>query len=133
MADLTAIRPRMEVMSSDGELVGHVHSSDQGRLLVSPLRAPPGAAGRDVDTDWVSRVDEHVHLRHGAAVIRGRWSGSAESRPRRTEGGAKIPWLIGLVLLAIAVLLLIWGFVYAADDGTTAEPLPSTGEELEGG
>ncbi len=55
-----------------------------------------------------------------------------DARPKQQMGKARLPWLIGLVFLAILVLLLIWGLVYAADDGTTKEPLPSTGQELNG-
>ena len=129
MADLTAIRPGMQVISSDGEVVGHVRTSENGRLTVSPLGGA-GAGGHPVDEDWVARVDDHVHLRHSAGVVRGRWSGNAEARPNQQMGKARLPWLIGLVLLAIAVLLLIWAFVYAADGGSdTAQPLPSTGQQ----
>lgn len=132
MADLTQIRRDMQVVSSDGEVVGHV-SSLEGGVSVSPVGAG-GRGGHPVPADWIARVDEHVHLRHSAGVIRGRWSGNAEPRPHRTESGAKLPWLIGLVLLAIAVLLLIWGFVYSADDSRdTTEPLPSTGASPSGG
>lgn len=55
-----------------------------------------------------------------------------DTQPNRQMGKARLPWLIGLVLLAIALLLLVWGFVYAADDGPTTEPLPSTGQDRNG-
>ncbi|HEX9931381.1 MAG TPA: DUF2171 domain-containing protein [Allosphingosinicella sp.] len=132
MADLTLIRERMEVMSSDGELVGHVHGVSETGFTVSPLGGA-GAGGHPIDPDWVSRVDEHVHLRHNAAVVRGGWSGNGDVRPNQQMGKARLPWLIGLVLLAIAVMLLIWSFLYAADDGPTTEPLPSTGQQTNGG
>jgi len=137
MAELSAIRPRMEVKSSDGEIVGHVHSTDQGRLMVSPVDGVGVGAGHPVSDDWIARVDEHVHLRHSAAVVRGRWSGSdalPDARPNQEMGKARLPWIIGLVLLAIAVLLLIWAFVYGASSGgDTTRPIPATGQETPSG
>jgi hypothetical protein len=129
MADFGAIRPRMEVKSSDGEVVGHVHSADGGRLNVSPVGGVGAGSGVPVDPDWVTRIDEHVHLRHSAADLRGRWRGG-DAQPNQQMGKAKVPWWIGLVLLAIAVLLLIWGMMYAASPGgDTKQPIPATGEE----
>ncbi|HEX8191635.1 MAG TPA: DUF2171 domain-containing protein [Allosphingosinicella sp.] len=129
MADFGAIRPRMEVKSSDGEVIGHVYSSENGRLSVSPLDGVGAGSGFPVDPDWVTRVDEHVHLRHSAADIRGRWHG-VDAQPAQQMGKAKVPWVIGLVLLAIAVLLLIWGMMYAGSDGgDTTRPIPATGQD----
>ena len=129
MADFGAIRPRMEVKSSDGEVVGHVHSAEGGRLSVSPVGGVGAGSGFPVDADWITRVDEHVHLRHSAADLRGRWHG-VDAQPNQQMGKARIPWLIGLVLLAIAVLLLIWALVYAGSDGSdTTRPIPATGQE----
>lgn len=129
MADLARIRRDMEVISSDGETVGRVASTEDG-LAVAPSAG--GASGpHPIPHEWVARVDDHVHLRHSAAVVRGRWSGNAEPRPQQSMGKAKAPWLIGLVLLAIAVLLLIWALAYSADDSRdSSEPLPSTGQEF---
>jgi hypothetical protein len=129
MADLGAIRPRMEVKSSDGVVVGHVHSADAGRLSVSPVDGVGAGSGFPLSEDWVTRVDEHVHLRHSAADIRGRWHG-VDAQPNQQMGKARLPWIIGLVLLAIAVLLLIWALVYAGSPGgDTTQPIPATGQE----
>jgi hypothetical protein len=133
MADFGAIRPQMQVKSSDGEVVGHVHSSEGGRLMVSPVDGVGAGSGFPVDPDWVTRVNEHVHLRHSAPDIRGRWHG-VDARPNQQMGKARLPWLIGAVLLAIAVLLLIWALVYAASpEGDTTRPIPATGEEATNG
>ena len=122
MAD---IRQGMDVISSDVQLIGRTGAYDGGPI---PLTLADGGATRHVPLDYVTRVDEHVHLRHSADAIRGEWRGSA-AHPHPTEGRARVPWLIGIVLLLIAVFLLIWGFVYAADDSTdTRQALPSTGQ-----
>jgi hypothetical protein len=90
-------------------------------------------AGHSLPSDWVSRVDEHVHLGHGAAVVRGRWSG-ADARPSGQIGKSRLPWIAGLVLLAIAFLLLIWGVFYAGSSGgDTTRPIPATGQEAVNG
>lgn len=129
MADLSLIRPQMQVLGSDGELVGHVHSADGDRLMVSPVGGVGAGSGHQLQADWIARVDEHVHLRHGAAVVRGRWSG-ADARPNQQMGKARLPWLIGLVFLAIAIVLLFWGFFYAGSaGGDTTRPIPATGQE----
>ncbi|MDP8995067.1 MAG: DUF2171 domain-containing protein [Pseudomonadota bacterium] len=132
MADVHLIRQGMEVLSADGELVGRVVGTADGITVHPTGTAAPGA--HPLPDHWVVRVDEHVHLRHSAAVVRGEWSGYAAPEPHPTEGGARLPWIIGLVLLAIAVLLLVWGFVYAADSRTDpGEPLPSTGQSFNAG
>jgi hypothetical protein len=125
MVDLSAIRDGMEVISSDGELVGAATGVEGGRIGV---RTADGL--RHVDADRVSRVDDHVHLRDSAAVVRGDWSGAPIPREDPTAGRAKGPWIVGLVFLVILVLLLIWGLLYmfggAGNDRT--EPLPITGQ-----
>ncbi len=119
------IRQGMNVVSSDGEIVGRTGVSDAGRISVTPLE---GEGSRDIPGDWITRVDEHVHLRHSSGAIRSEWRGDM-ARPDPTEGRARIPWAIGLVLLLIALFLLLWGFVYNADgDRNPEQPAPSTGQ-----
>ncbi|MFN3943963.1 MAG: DUF2171 domain-containing protein [Allosphingosinicella sp.] len=126
MADIARIRENMEVISSDGELVGHVASLDGGRLSVRSA----GGGTHPVDPGRISRVDDHVHLLDSAAVLRGDWSGRAAPPPHPTEGRAKGPWAIGIVFVVILIGLLIWGLLYmlggAGNDRT--EPLPITGQ-----
>ena len=122
MAELSHIRQGMQVKSSDGEVVGHV--APGGGLSVTPIG---GGAAHSVSEEWVSRVDEHVHLRHSAAVLRGRWSGNAipaEAVP--TQKGAKVPIILGLIVIAIALVLLFWGFFYSSNDAPrTVEQAPN--------
>jgi hypothetical protein len=121
------IRQGMDVLSSDGEIVGRTGLSDAGRIAVVP-GGGGGGGTRDVPPDWITRVDEHVHLRHSAAMLRAEWRGDVP-RPAPSEGRARLPWLIGIVLLLIAVFLLFWGLVYNADgDRNPEQPMPSTGQ-----
>jgi hypothetical protein len=125
MVDLSAIRDGMEVISSDGERLGTATGVENGRL---GIRAEGGT--RNVSTDRISRVDDHVHLLDSGAVVRGDWSGRAAPKPHPTEGRARGPWIVGVVFIVILVLLLIWGLLYmfggAGNDRT--EPLPITGQ-----
>lgn len=105
MVDTSLIRENMEVYSSDGEMVGHVSATGPGGLSVRGSGA--SGPGRDVPLDWISRVDDHVHLHHSAPVVRARLSGIPEPPPHRTEGSLTGPWIIGGILLLIALVLLV--------------------------
>jgi hypothetical protein len=119
------IRQGMDVVSSDGEVVGRTGVSDAGRIAVTPAG---GDASRDIPPDWISRVDEQVHLRRSAGAVHAEWRGDVP-KPPPTEGRARLPWAIGIVLLLIALFLLLWGFVYNADgDRNPEQPMPSTGQ-----
>jgi hypothetical protein len=126
MADFHLIRDNMPVMSSDGQLVGHVSAAHEGRFAITPA---DGSSTGHVPHDWVSRIDDHVHLSHSAAVVRGRLAGMTEPRPMPAQERARVPWIIGAVFVIVALFLLVWGCVYRADGGDTRQPLPSTGQE----
>lgn len=120
MAELSGIRQGMQVKSSDGEVVGHV--APGGGLSVTPVG---GGMAHAVSEDWVARVDEHVHLRHSAAVLRGRWSGNAGSEQVPTQSGARAPIILGMIVIGIALLLLLWTCAYSSDNAPrTVEQAP---------
>lgn len=108
--DTSLIRENMDVISSDGQRVGQVARLEPDRLAV---RAP-GRSGEPgfVPLDWISRIDEHVHVRHTAAVVLGEIGGAPEPLPHRTEGRLTGPWVIGGIFLLIAIGLLIWAFFW---------------------
>lgn len=123
MADTGAIRENMAVISSDGELVGHVSAVRGGGLELRPA-AGSGGLSRPLALDRVSRVDHQVHLLDSAAVVRGELGGPAEPPPHRTEGRLKGPFVIGALFLVIALVLLVWGLLYASTDTEPAAPAP---------
>ena len=119
------IRQGMDVVSSDGKVLGRTEAHEGGPIA---LTLAEGGGMRHVPADYVTRVDEHVHLRHSAAALRAEWRGS-DARPEPSEGRARLPWAIGIVLLLIALFLLLWGFVYNVDgDRDPRQPMPSTGQ-----
>lgn len=108
--DMSQIRENMGVVASDGRRVGQVTALETDRLGVRPLGGT-GAPGY-VPLDWISRIDEHVHLRHDAAVVAGAIGGIPEPAPRPTEGRLTGPMVIGAIFLVIAIGLLIWALFF---------------------
>jgi hypothetical protein len=105
MVDTSRIRDDMEVISADGESVGRATGIGADGLGV---RSAAGEAW--LPLDWIGRIDDHVHLLHGAAVVRGRLGGAPPVRPNPTQGRLKGPFVIGALLLLIAIVLLFVGF-----------------------
>jgi hypothetical protein len=121
MADMKDIREGMQVLGSDGGMVGRVSGLHGDHLHVEP-DAPEPAGARIVPRAWVARVDEHVHLNREAALVRDTWTrhdpSIAAPPAAGREGGGKgwLLWLLGLALLAAVIFLGIRGCGYAADD-----------------
>ena len=74
MVDTTKIREHMEVLGSDGQHVGtvdHIEGSNQIKLT----KTDPAAGGKHhlLPTDWVERVDAHVHLNKSANDVKKLW------------------------------------------------------------
>lgn len=75
MMDFEQIVPHMEVKSADGEVVGtvdHLEGIDQIKLAKST-----DEEGRHhyIPTEWIERIDAHVHLSKSAAEVRTEWEG----------------------------------------------------------
>lgn len=69
MVDQSSIRPHMDVIDSEGQLVGRVDSVDGARIKLTRRDSPDGEH-HYVDLADVARVDSHVHLsRSGAALL----------------------------------------------------------------
>ena len=74
MFDSTQIREHMEVLGSDGTHVGTVDHVEGGNKI-KLTKSDPAAKGQHhyIPGDWVSRVDEHVHLSKKSADVFQNW------------------------------------------------------------
>ncbi len=72
--NIEQIRPHMEVKASDGEVIGTVDHLDGDKQI--KLTKSEDAEGRHhfIPTEWVERVDAHVHLSKSAEEVRENWS-----------------------------------------------------------
>ena len=78
MAALSQIREHMEVLGSDGEHVGTVdHLEDDGMIKLTHTDLPDGKH-HYLSTDFVDRIDEHVHLNLTAAEAVEEWEDEDE-------------------------------------------------------
>lgn len=147
MAHAHDIREGMQVIGSDGGMVGRVEGLHGDHIHVEPT-APVRAGDHTVPRSWVARVDDdHVHLDREAALVRETWGQSdgpipAASTKRarvspatettaanRTHpddyhgmGKSWIVWLIGGLLLLMIIVLGIRGCGYAATEPDTSQP-----------
>lgn len=131
MADLKGIREGMQVLGSDGGMVGEVAGVHGDHIHLRPTPPVEGGADRTVPKTWVAHVDQHVHLNREAALVRDTWgSGEGHVIPpsrRAAAPAAREPahsgvgkswflWLLGALLLAAIIFLGIRGCGYAATD-----------------
>ena len=82
-ADMTAIKPHMEVISSCGCRVGTVDHMEGGAIKLTQKDSPDGQH-HFIPVGWVARVDEHVHLSKNADETRQGWKADAAA----CSGGA---------------------------------------------
>ena len=128
MAVHDSIRPGMQVLGSDGGMIGRATGVHGDHVHLEPTAGAAGA-GHTVPLDWIARVDEHVHLNVTAQLARKRWSsgdhghaaGASPLGARREDaytgvGKSRIVWIIGAVMLAIVIILLARGCGYAVQD-----------------
>jgi len=77
-ADVTAIRPQMEVFSSCGCRMGTVDHMEDGAIKLTRKDSPDGQH-HFIPTGWVARVDDHVHLNKDADETKRGWKSDATS------------------------------------------------------
>ncbi|HUQ13271.1 MAG TPA: DUF2171 domain-containing protein [Novosphingobium sp.] len=114
MIDHTTIRKDMDVIGSDGTTLGKVDSVERERIKLTRKDSADGEH-HYVPMDWVSRVDEHVHLNRDAAAIPGLGAAGTATTAHAAErhhpaGDARkvnwLPWIIGgLALIALIAAL----------------------------
>lgn len=121
MADRDDIRSGMQVLGSDGGMVGRVTGLHGKHIHVEPDAPEPGPGFFVVPQAWVARVDDHVHLDREAALVRDTWKhetaappAAQESAHDRPAGGSKWVWILGAILLLLVLYLGLRGCDYAA-------------------
>jgi hypothetical protein len=72
------IRPQMDVISSCGCNMGKVDHLEGNAIKLTKKDSTDGQH-HFIPTNWVDRVDNHVHLRKDAEETRQEWQPNAES------------------------------------------------------
>lgn len=128
MVEMRGVRDGMQVLGSDGGMIGAVAGVHGDHLHVRPT--PPD----DIDTyivpfAWVARVDDHVHLNRDAALVRDTWkhaqhtvSGHEREAAHTGVGRSWLVWLIGAVLLLLVLVAGLRGCGYAVSDTSREQP-----------
>lgn len=119
-----ALAPGMQVLTSDGELLGTVEEPKSDGFMLR--RMSGGDPAREPIPDmWVQRVDESVHLnRTGAEAVSG-WKslkfrttqgdtpGLPEEERLRRDENAGPSWIVWAAIAAIVVIAaLIFAFAF---------------------
>jgi len=73
MSDLTQIEEHQEVIGSDGAHVGTVDHAQDGQIKLTRTDSDDGKH-HIIPSDWVERVDDHVHLNVTSAEAKQRWT-----------------------------------------------------------
>jgi hypothetical protein len=132
MVERSAVRADMQVLGSDGGVIGRVGgiAGDQLRIKGSP--SPGEEALYEVPANWIGRTDEHVHLDREAAVVREQWKpteAASANSPAATaahrgapetgmpKGKNRLPWILIAIGIVIALFLLVRGLTYAVVPG----------------
>lgn len=129
MVSLGDIREGMQVLGSEGGMVGRVSGLHGDHLHVEP-DAPEPAGSYIVPRAWVARVDEHVHLNREAALVRDTWTSHGADGATSPDdvrepahdgtGKSRVMWAIGAILLLMVLFLGIRGCGYAMEDSNSA-------------
>ena len=115
MAENRAFAPGMQVLTSDGELLGTVERPASDGFMLRRMGASDPTQETIPDM-WVHRVDEHVHLnRTGAEALAG-WrslrfktsDGTSPGAPADAQAdagrGTSMLWIILLLVAAAAAV-----------------------------
>lgn len=126
MAVGESIRPGMQVIGSDGGMVGRVTGVHGNHIHLEPDAPAPDAPDHTLPLDWVARVDDHVHLNVIAELARDRWGNGGDGFAPASAGVRKdaytgmgkswIVWLFGAILLVLVIVLGVRACGYAVSD-----------------
>ena len=70
------IKEHMEVMGSDGQHVGTVDHMDGSNIKLTKSDSKDGKHHL-IPSDWVDRIDQHVHLKKSAQDAKAQWKAAA--------------------------------------------------------
>ncbi|HEY6916458.1 MAG TPA: DUF2171 domain-containing protein [Allosphingosinicella sp.] len=142
MATLGSVRSGLQVLGSDGGMIGIVDAIEASRIRLHSTAEPVGEY--HIPSNWVDRVDEHVHLSVTAAVARERWESAGEAAPAagtrpgttgdRADGRRNIfAWILGAIFVLAILVFAVRSCGYAVDERTnTEQALPSTDSDATG-
>lgn len=131
MMAISSVRENMQVIGSDGGMVGVVDGIEGDRIKLK--REAGQGPHHFIPGEWVTRVDDHVHLDREAALVRDTWiaedvgapaagagtAGTAAATggtPHQSEGRGLLPWIVGGIFLLAILFLLMRGCRYAAEE-----------------
>ena len=70
------IKEHMEVLGSDGQHVGTVDHMDGSNIRLTKSDSKDGKHHL-IPSDWVDRIDQHVHLKKSAQDAKAQWKAAA--------------------------------------------------------
>jgi hypothetical protein len=149
MVGMHGVRDGLQILGSDGGMIGRVDAIEQHRLRLHSTAAPEGHYY--IPSHWIDHVDDHVHLNVTAATARERWevaegtsaAAGATGRTRDAAAGTtgdragghsnRLAWIIGAIFVLAILFLAVRSCGYAVDDSTNMEqPLPSADSDATG-
>lgn len=138
---MTEVRSGLQVLGSDGGMVGVVDRVEHHRLRLHSAAEPAGHYF--APSEWIARIDEHVHLNVSAATARERWEQDRLDVPageavgtRRARSSRNGPmWILGIIFLIVLLFFTVRSCVYAVDSSEvgTEQALPSADSDATGG
>ena len=118
------IREDMQVLGSDGGMIGRVDGVTGDRIKLKRSAEAGGGVHHFIAMAWVARVDDHVHLDRSAALAREGWTaeggsaGAGSGAPRADaysrRGSNWVIWIAVAALVLVTLYALINGFSYAS-------------------
>jgi hypothetical protein len=111
------ISEEMQVLGSDGGMIGRVHAIEADCIKLKRALEADGGTHHYLPLAWVSRVDEHVHLDREAGLARDTWLSSptevagriptdADPEPQQARPNRWM-WSAAAILMAIIVILAL--------------------------